>query len=178
MAELVTIARPYAQAVFAAAKDKGSLAQWSDMLRFMVEIWSDARVQLALANPKFTKDDVERFLLGICGERVDGGARNLLMILVRNDRLAALPQIAELYEHLREEHENIVEATVDSAFPLSEQQLAAIVASLERHTGRKVQATVRVTPELIGGVTLRVGDDVWDGSVRGQLHSMAAALTN
>jgi F-type H+-transporting ATPase subunit delta len=178
MAELVTIARPYAQAVFGAAKDKGRLAQWSEMLRFMVEIWSDARVQLALGNPKFTKDDVERLLLGILGERVDGGARNLLMLLVRNDRLPALPQIAELYDQLREEHENIVEATVESAFPLSEQQLAGLVASLERQTGRKVQPTVRVVPELIGGVTLKIGDDVWDGSVRGQLHSMAAALTN
>jgi F-type H+-transporting ATPase subunit delta len=178
MAELVTIARPYAQAVFSAAKDKGRLAQWSDMLRFMVEIWSDARVQLALANPKFTKDDVERLLLGICGERLDGGARNLLVILVRNDRLPALPHIADLYEQLREEHENVVEATVESAFPLSEQQLAALVASLERRSGRKVQATVRVVPELIGGVTLRIGDDVWDGSVCGQLHSMAVALTN
>jgi len=178
MAELVTIARPYAQAVFGAAKDKGRLAQWSDTLRFMVEIWSDARVQLALGNPKFTKDDVERLLLGILGERVDAGARNLLMLLVRNDRLPALAQIAELYEQLREEHENIVEATVESAFPLSEQQLAGLVASLERHTGRKVQPTVRVVPELIGGVTLKIGDDVWDGSVRGRLHSMAAALTN
>ena len=178
MAELVTIARPYAQAVFGAAKDKGRLAQWSEMLRFMVEIWGDARVQLALANPKFTKDDVERFLLGICGERLDGGARNLLMILVRNDRLTALPHIAELYEQLREEHENIVEATIESAFPLSEQQVAGLVTSLERRTGRTVQASVRVVPELIGGVIVKIGDDVWDGSVRGQLHSMAAALTN
>src|SRR5262245_21895796 len=178
MAELVTIARPYAQAVFGAAKDKSRLAQWSEMLRFMVEVWSDARVQLALANPKYTKDDVERFLLGICGERLDGGARNLLMILVRNDRLTALPHIAELYEQLREEHENIVEATIESAFPLSEQHVAALVTSLERRTGRKAQATVRVVPELIGGVIVKIGDDVWDGSVRGQLHSMAAALTN
>jgi F-type H+-transporting ATPase subunit delta len=178
MAELVTIARPYAQAVFSLAKDKGQLAQWSEMLRFMAEVWSNDRVQLALANPKFTKDDVERFLLGIYGERLDGIARNLLQILVRNDRLPVLPHILELYEQLREENENIVEATVDSAFPLSDQQLARLVASLERHTGRKVQAKVAIAPELIGGVTVKIGDDVWDASVRGQLNSMATALTN
>ena len=178
MAELVTIARPYAQAVFSLAKDKGQLAQWSEMLRFMAEVWSNDRVQLALANPKFSKDDVERFLLGICGERLDGIAHNLLQILVRNDRLPALSRIVELYEQLREQYENIVEASVDSAFPLSEQQLASLVANLERRTGRKVQAAVTVAPELIGGVTVKIGDDVWDASVRGQLDNMATALTN
>lgn len=178
MAELVTIARPYAQAVFGLAKDNGQLAQWSEMLRFMAEVWSNDSVQLALANPKFTKDDVEGFLLGVCGERLDGVARNLLMILVRNDRLPALPHIVGLYEQLREQYENIVEATIDSAFPLSDRQLARLVASLERRTGRKVQATVAVAPELIGGVTVKIGDDVWDASVRGQLSNMAAALTN
>ena len=178
MAELVTIARPYAQAVFSLAKDKGRLAQWSEMLRFMAEVWSNDRVQLALANPKFTKDDVERSLLGICGEQLDGVARNLLQVLVRNDRLVTLPHIVELYEQLRQEHENIIEASVDSAFPLSDQQLAGLVATLERRTGRKVQATVSVTPELIGGVTVKIGDDFWDASVRGQLNDMAAALTN
>jgi F-type H+-transporting ATPase subunit delta len=148
------------------------------MLRFMAEVWSNDRVQLALANPKFTKDDVERFLLGICGERLDGIARNLLQILVRNDRLPALPRIVELYEQLREQYENIVEASVDSAFPLSEQQLASLVANLERRTGRKVQAAVTVAPELIGGVTVKIGDDVWDASVRGQLDNMATELPN
>jgi F-type H+-transporting ATPase subunit delta len=178
MAELVTIARPYAQAVFGLAKDSRQLAQWSEMLRFMTEVWSNERVQMALANPKFTKNDVERCLLGIYGERLDGVARNLLVILVRNDRLTALPHILGLYEQLREQYENIIEASVDSAFPLSDQQLASLVASLERRTGRKVQATVTLAPELIGGVTVKIGDDVWDASVRGQLNHMATALTN
>ncbi len=178
MAELVTIARPYAEAVFSLAKEKRQLAEWSETLQFMTEIWSNDRTQGALANPKFTKDDVERFLLGICGERLDGVARNLLAILVRNDRLPALPHIVRLYEQLREQYEHIVEASVDSAFPLSDQQLGNLIASLERRTGRKVQATVAVAPELIGGVTVKIGDDVWDASVRGQLNNMAAALTN
>lgn len=178
MTELVTIARPYAQAVFGLAKDQGRLAEWSGMLRFIAEVWSNDRVQLALANPKFTKDDVERLLLDICAQRLDAAARNLLIILVRNDRLQVLPHIVELYEQLREEHENIVEARVESAFPMSDQQLTSLVATLEQRTGRKVQATVSVAPELIGGVTVKIGDDVWDASVRGQLSNMAAALTN
>jgi len=160
------------------AKEQGRLAQWSEMLSFIAEVWSNDRVQLALANPTFTKADVERILLGICGQRLDGAARNLLIILVRNDRLQVLPYVVELYEQLREEYENIVEARVESAFPMSDQQLKALVATLEQRTGRKVQAAVSVAPELIGGVTVKIGDDVWDASVRGQLSNMAAALTN
>jgi len=178
MAEPVTIARPYAQAVFDLAKDSGQFAQWSETLRFIAEVINNDRVQLALANPSFTKADIERFLLGICAEELDGVARNLLVILVRNDRLPVLPHILELYEGLREEYENIIEASVDSAFALSDEQLARLVARLERRTGRKVQATVAIAPELIGGVTVRIGDDVWDASVRGQLNNMATALTN
>jgi F-type H+-transporting ATPase subunit delta len=178
MAELVTVARPYAQAVFSLAKEQGRLAQWSEMLSFIAEVWNNDRVQLALANPTFTKADVERLLLSICAERLDGTARNLLIILVRNDRLPVLPYIVELYEQLREEHEEIVDVRVESAFPMSDQQLTSLVATLERRTGRKVQATVSVAPELIGGVTVKIGDDVWDASVRGQLSNMAAALAS
>ena len=177
MAELVTVARPYAQAVFSLAREKGQLAQWSDTLHFIAGVCGNGQVQLALANPKFTKDDVERLLLSICGEQLEDAARNLLMILVRNDRLAVLPHIVELYEQLREQQENIVEAKVDSAFPLSDQQLSVLVASLERRTGRTVKASVKVVGELIGGITVQIGDDVWDGSVRGQLEGLSAAVT-
>ena len=178
MAELVTVARPYAQAVFSLAQEKGQLAQWSDMLHFIADVCADGQVQLALANPSVTKNDVERLLLGICGERLDGAARNLLILLVRNDRLAVLPNIVELYEELREQHENIVEAKVDSAFPLSDQQLNSLVATLEQRTGRKVKASVKVVSDLIGGVTVQIGDDIWDGSVRGQLEGLAAAVAH
>jgi F-type H+-transporting ATPase subunit delta len=178
MAELVTIARPYAQAIFSLAKDDNQLAAWSEKLKFMVSVYADSQVEAALANPKLTKEDVERLLLAICGERLDGPARNLLIVLVRNDRLTALPHILEIYEQLREEQENIVEAKVDSAFPLSEQQLSSLVSRLERRTGHKVQTQLSVMPELIGGVRVQIGDDVWDASVRGQLEAMAVALTH
>jgi len=178
MAELVTIARPYAQAIFSLAKDSGQLSQWSQMLRFLLEVWDNERVRLALANPHLTRSDVAHLLLGLCGERLSGVARNLLVLLVQNGRLAVLPELVELYERLREDYDNVVEADVDSAFPLSAQQLAILSAALERHVGRKVQMKVTTVPDLIGGVSVRIGDDVWDASVRGQLDSMGAALTN
>lgn len=177
MAELITIARPYAQAVFALAKDRGELPNWSDHLAFIADVYRDDQVQQALANPRFTKQDVERLLLAICGERLDAVGRNLLSVLVQNDRLAALPAIVDLYRELREQQENVVEAEIDSAFPLSDAQLNELIALLEKRTGHKIQAHVKVTPELIGGVKIQIGDDVWDVSVRGRLDNMQAVLT-
>jgi F-type H+-transporting ATPase subunit delta len=177
MAELTTIARPYAQALFGLAKDKGQFAQWSDMLAFIAGVYADPQVQRALANPKLTKDDVERLLVGICADRLDGAARNLLIILVRNDRLTVLPHIVERYEQLREEHENTIEASVESAFPLNDEQLKVLLLRLEKRTGHRVKANVRMAPELIGGVKVQIGDEVWDASVRGQIDSMAGTLT-
>ena len=176
MAELTTIARPYAQAVFSLAQNKNQLPQWSDMLAFTASVYADAQVQNALGNPRLTKEDVERLLLGICGDHLDGPARNLLILLVRNDRLPVLPFIVVRYEALREEQENTLEASVESAFPLNDQQLNALLQRLEKRTGHKVKANVRVAPELIGGVKVQIGDELWDASVRGQIDSMAGAL--
>jgi F-type H+-transporting ATPase subunit delta len=176
MAELTTIARPYAQAVFSLARDTKRFAEWSDMLAFLASVYADPQVQQALANPKLTKDDVERLLIGVCGDRVDLAGRNLLILLVRNDRLTVLPYIVARYEEMREEQENTVEASVESAFPLSDEQLGRLMQRLEERTRHKVKATVRIAPELIGGVKVQIGDEVWDASVRGQIDGMAGAL--
>jgi F-type H+-transporting ATPase subunit delta len=176
MAELVTIARPYAAAAFSYAKAKGQLAHWSDMLAFLVAVHQNEQMQVALDNPQLTKADAERMLLAVCGEKIDGAARNLLSLLARNNRLDALPAIAELYEQLKAEEESLVEARIESAFPMSDQQLGTIVQRLEARVERKIKPTVSVVPELIGGVRVQVGDDVWDASVRGQLETLASAL--
>jgi len=178
MAELTTIARPYAQAVFDLARDTKQLVEWSAMLRFMADVYSDPQVQTALANPKFTKEDVERLMLAICGEKLGNAARNLLIVLVRNDRLAALPEIVASYERIKERFENVLEATIESAYPLEDSQLGTLVTKLEKRTGRKIQPSVTLVPALIGGVKVQIGDDVWDGSVRGELERMASALAS
>jgi F-type H+-transporting ATPase subunit delta len=177
MAESITLARPYAMAAFALAKRENRLADWSQMLRFAADLYRDERVQAALANPKLTRRDVEALMLDLVGERLDERARNLLVLLVRNNRLHLLPSIAELYEQLRAVEENQVDAQIETAFPLSDAQLGELVGRLERRTARRVRARVELEPELIGGVRVRIGDDVWDASVRGQLASMSAALT-
>lgn len=177
MAEPVTIARPYAVAAFTFAKGKGELARWSETLAFLVGVYRDQQMQNVLRNPELTKDDVQRTLLGVCGERIDGSARNLLVLLVQNDRLEVLPAIRDLFEQLKADHENEVEAQIESAFPLSSDQVQALVRKLEARTKRKVRTSVKITPELIGGVRVQVGDELWDASVRGQLDTMAVALT-
>jgi F-type H+-transporting ATPase subunit delta len=176
MAELATVARPYAAAAFNHAKQQGQLAQWSQMLSFLVAILGDARVQRALQNPDLTRAGVEGTVLGITGENIDGAGRNFLTLLIRNDRLDALPAIREQFEQLKADQENQVEARIDSAFPLTDEQLRSVVQRLEQRTQRKVKAQVSLAPELIGGVRVQIGDDVWDGSVRGRLDMLAAAL--
>jgi F-type H+-transporting ATPase subunit delta len=178
MAELVTIARPYAKAVFDLARDTNQLAEYSEMLGFMADVYTNSEVQTALANPKFTKEDVERLLLAVYGDKLNSAARNLLTILVRNDRLAALSEIVASYERLKEQYQNVLEATIESAYPLEQTQLGALVAKLEKRTGRKIQPSVAVVPTLIGGVKIQIGDDVWDGSVRGELERMASVLAS
>ena len=176
MAELATIARPYAVAAFQHAKAQGRLAQWSDMLAFVVEVYGDDVMQAALHNPQLTKDDIQRMLLAVCGERIDGAARNLLFVLVQNRRLGALPAVRALFEELKADHENQVEARIETAFPLSEDEQRMLIRRLEARTGHRVKASVGVVPELIGGVRVQVGDELWDASVRGQLETMAMAL--
>jgi len=176
MAELVTIARPYAAAAFSYAKAKGQLAQWSDALALLVSIYQDEQVQQILQNPQLTKDEIQRTLLAVCADQIDAAARNLLTLLVENNRLSVLPAIRDLFEQLKASYDNEVDAQIESAFPLSADQLGALVQRLEAHTNRKVRASVSVVPELIGGVRVQVEDELWDASVRGQLDTMAAAL--
>lgn len=177
MAELATIARPYAEAAFALAKQRGELAKWSEMLSLLVSVYHDPQFRAAIAAPSVTRDEIERLMLAVCGERIDGNARNFVELLVRNGRLPVLAEISTLYEHLKSEDEGVVEAHIASAYPLEDQQLDQIVGLLAKRYSKKIQPTVSVDSELIGGIKLQVGDKVWDASVRGRLIDMAAALT-
>ena len=177
MAELVTIGRPYAEAIFALAKERDELSKWSDMLTLLVTVFNDPRIQAAIANPKVTKADIERLILAVCGEQVDANARNFIQLLVENGRLSAVAEIRRLFDLLKSEDEGIVEAQISSAFPLDGQELEKIVSLLSKRYQKNISPTVDVDSDLIGGITVQVGDKVWDASVRGRLQEMAAALT-
>ena len=177
MAELATIARPYAEAVFRLAKQGNALQAWSDALNLIATVYKDPQMQAAMANPEVTATDIERLLLAICGERIDGVARNLIQLLVQNRRLSVLTEIRELFEQLKLEDEGKVDAKISSAFPMEDAQRNQVVNMLSSRFKRKINATVTVDPDLIGGIKVEVGDKVWDASVRGRLQTMAATLT-
>lgn len=176
MAEAITIARPYAEAVFRLARDGKAFPAWSQSLELMAAVAADPAMRQVMDDPNLPAPKIAELFVGVVGERVPGDARNLVYVLVENRRLELLPEIRSLFEDLRAQAENEQDARVVSAFPLSDAQVSELVAQLEKKFGTKIKATVTVDPELIGGVRLEVGDQAYDASVRGQLDAMAATL--
>lgn len=176
MAELATIARPYAEAAFRLATDDNALPAWSETLRFLATIVTDPHVASALDNPKLDAAEKETLLLTVVGDRVSGLARNFLRVLVEGDRIRFVPEIARLFDELRADAEGVAQATIESAFPLDDAQVRDITRALERRFGKKIEATVNVDKSLIGGVRIAVGDTVVDGSVKAKLDSMHVHL--
>jgi len=176
MAELATVARPYAEAVFRLAKQGNALPAWSDALDLIASVYKDPQMQLAMANPKVMPADIERLMLSICGERIDGVARDLIQLLVHNRRLSVLSEIRDLFEQLKLEDEGKLDAKISSAFPMEDAQRNQVVNLLSARFKRKINATVIVDPSLIGGIKVELGDKVWDASVRGRLQTMTATL--
>lgn len=176
MAENVTIARPYAEAIFALADADGALGRWSQTLAVMAAVAANPELRAASGNPNLSADQVYGLFAGACGD-LASEAQNLVRILIENGRLATLPEILEVYEELKNAREGVVEALITSAYPLDSGQLSALVADLGRRFKRKIKPQVIVDATLIGGVRMQVGDEVIDGSVRGKLAAMAVALT-
>ena len=176
MAELITVARPYAEAVFRLAKDEGRLAQWSEALAWLAASLVEPAVSAAVANPERTEAEVVTLLGGILGDKAGPEVRNLLEALAENHRLALLPAIAEQFEQLKQVEEGVLTADIASAYPLTEAQSAELAATLKAKYGKEIVLKASVDPSLIGGVRILVGDEVIDASVRGKLHTMAISL--
>ncbi len=176
MAENVTIARPYAEAVFQLGKSGGSFDAWSALLARLYAAVEDRDVRACAGNPNVRASQITGLLVSVMGDSVSMEAKNFIHLIVANRRLAAVPEILELYEALRREQEGVVEAEIASAFALEDAQLKTLVSDLERRFKRKVEPRVTVDKALIGGVRIAVGDEVIDGSVRGKLAAMSTAL--
>ncbi len=176
MAEALTTARPYAQAAFEEAQKLGDLKDWSEMLLSLTEAISHAEVRAVVTSPRFLKAQIEKLMDGLLGSQVKVQQRNFVRILVDNQRLLLLPEIVVLFEALRAEAEKTVNVVVDSAFELSAAQQEKIIASLKARLGREIKLVCKVNKELLGGIVIRAGDKVIDGSVRTRLGEMANAL--
>jgi F-type H+-transporting ATPase subunit delta len=176
MAEITTIARPYAEAAFSLAREQDALPVWSRMLRLASAIVADPKVAEALENPRLDAAAKESLLLSLCGDELTAEGRNFLRVLIDADRIKLLPAIDALFESLKDAASGLAKASIETAFPLADSDLADLTASLERRFGKRIEATVTVNQELIGGVRVVIGDTVIDGSVQEQLRAMAAQL--
>jgi F-type H+-transporting ATPase subunit delta len=176
MAETATIARPYAEAVFGLADKSGTLAKWSQLLAALAAAAANPQVRSLIGDPKVREDQLYGLFAAVAGADIPAEAQNLVRVLIANDRLRLLPEIRALFEQARHEREGVVEAEIQTAFPMANGQLESLVADLERRFKKKIQPRVTVDKELIGGVRIVVGDEVIDGSVRGKLADMANAL--
>lgn len=176
MSELVTLARPYAEAAFSRAKETDTIAVWSEVLAFLTGLMADAGILAIVDNPKVPHERIEALMLDICQGQLQQETENFLKLLLQNKRLAAVNEIAKLFEQLKAEHEGYIDVDVLTAFAFSEQEQKKFTATLETKLQRKIRANVVVDKSILGGVIVRAGDKVIDGSVRGRLQSMQKAL--
>ena len=176
MAEALSTARPYAQAAFEEALKLGDLRGWSEMLLTLTEAVCHAEVRAVVTSPRFLKSQIEKLMEGVLDSQAKLQQRNFVRILVDNQRLLLLPEIVTLFEALRAEAERTVNVEVDSAFELTADQKEKIISSLKARMGREIKLVCKVNKELLGGVVIRAGDKVIDGSARTRLGEMANAL--
>jgi len=178
MAENVTLARPYAEAAFRIAREAKQLDVWLNALNRMTAVVADTDMRTLLDNPMISTTVATTLLLEVVGKDFSTEQKNFVQLLAESDRLLVLPEICELFTDLKNGTEGVKEAQITSAFPIDNAALASLVADLERRFNSKIQASVAVDPELIGGVRIAVGDQVIDASIRGKLAQMATALKN
>jgi F-type H+-transporting ATPase subunit delta len=175
MAEIATIARPYAEALFkASSSDVGGAATWLDQV---AAIAANPQLKAFADNPKATVEQVLGVIAGVAGSPLPAAATNFLTTVLENGRFAALPEVAKQFRTLANAKSGSSDAVVQSAFPISDAELAQLSATLEKRFGRKLKPTVELDPALIGGIRVVVGDEVLDTSVKARLEQMKVALS-
>lgn len=177
MAEISTIARPYAVAAYKLGKEQKALAKWSEMLGFATAVANNAQMQAYIQDPKVVSSDLQAAFLKVCGEKLNENAQNLIKVLVEYGRLSILPAITSAFEELKAQDEGVLDAQIIAAAKISDKEVKDLVKRLETKFGKKITASVTVDPEIIGGIKIVVGDTVIDASVKSQLQNLAYALT-
>jgi F-type H+-transporting ATPase subunit delta len=182
LADKTTIARPYAKAAFEQASADKRLAEWSDVLQAGAAVVKDERVENLLGNPQVMPEQLAGFVFDVAGPKLNGNgqgraSRNFFDMLAENRRLAFLPEIAELFDAMKDKAEGVVDVTVTSAAPLDSVQQQTLSSALERKLKRSVRLHCETDPKLIGGAVVRAGDLVIDGSVLARLNRIAYELT-
>jgi F-type H+-transporting ATPase subunit delta len=178
MAEKLTIARPYAKAIFADARDKKRLPRWSDVLRIAAQISADERVAALFGNPHVSAGELAQFFNDIGGVAFDQDARNLMQLLAASHRLELLPFIEQLFERMRADYERVLDVTLSSAVELSAAQTERFTAALRKRFARDVRLHTKIDSSLLGGAVLQADDLMIDGSVQGGLAQLATQVAS
>jgi len=176
MAEAISVARPYAVAAFDEASKLGDLKGWSAMLLSAAEAVVNPEVHALISSPRIARNQLEDLMLALCGDKISATERNFIKLLVENKRLILLPEIAAMFEIMRAEAEKSVDVVVTSAFDLDETQKQKITAAMKKRMGRDIRLSCETDRELMGGIIIRAGDKVIDGSARTRLSELANAL--
>ncbi|MBU2971579.1 MULTISPECIES: F0F1 ATP synthase subunit delta [unclassified Pseudoalteromonas] len=174
MSELTTIARPYAKAAFEFAVEKQTVSDWNDMLVFAAQVANNQQVSSFIANK--AAEEQANIFISVCAEQINEYGQNLVKVLAENGRLAALPEVAELFTEFKAEYDKEIDVDIISAAELAEAQLATLVSALEKRFSRKIKLNCSVDETLVGGLIVKAGDNVIDGSLRGKLNRLATTL--
>ena len=178
MAETSTLARPYARAAFEFARDSGALSGWSTQLATAAAVTQDGAMQSVLGNPSLTAEQQAQTMKDVCGDALDQHGAGFISILASNKRLPLLPDISALFEQYKANQEKTVDVKVYSAFEVAEDTRQTLAQVLRQKLERDVNVDSEIDTSLLGGVLIRAGDLVIDGSVRGRLNKLAEAMNS
>lgn len=178
MAEWITLARPYANAAFNYAAEQNTLGEWLRQLQLAAGVAGNDKIKSVIASPSLTSEQQANTLIALCGDDLSEKVRNFIRALAANKRLPLLPEIAALFEQLKTQRENSVNVEIVSAFPLDNAMSDRLAQALRGKLQREVMINTVVDKSLLGGVLVRSGDVVIDGSVRGRLEKLAKAMNS
>ncbi|UCC14033.1 MAG: F0F1 ATP synthase subunit delta [Gammaproteobacteria bacterium] len=178
MAEIKTVARPYAKAIFELARDQQTFDEWSSVLALACTVVEDEGFHGMMHSPVVSPDQLAGLVIEICGEHAGQKQQNFIRLLAENGRLHCLPAIAHEFVAMRDEYENIADVDITSAVPLSEEQKQHFATAMKNRLGKDVRLNCDIDASLIGGAIVRSGDVVIDGSLRGRLDRLAGAVTH
>lgn len=176
MAELSTLARPYAKAVFEQASNNGRVEQWLELLALLSALAENSKVIELVNSPGLTAEQKADQIIAICGDSLDEATANFVRVLADNRRLNLLPEIFQQYHSLKAEREKTLDVDVIAAREIGNEQRLRLVSGLERRLQRTINLIVTVDPALLGGVIIRAGDTIIDGSIRGRLNKLSEVL--
>lgn len=178
MAELTTLARPYAKAAFEYADSANALDLWSKALSELALVVTDEKVSDLLSNPLNTTEQNTQLLISLMGEELDSKVQNFVRNISTNKRLSLLGEISELFDLMKANREQTLDVKIQAAYELTDAQQAKLSEVLSGSLKRKVALEVETDTSLIGGVLIHAGDTLIDGSVKGRLAKLTEAITH